>query len=103
MLGILLTALITVIAAYLALLLFLGWAMNQPPDRLGRVMSLMPWWGYMLVPFEAMWQRIRAGGLRPGAPAPDFSLETFDKSARVTLSKFRAAKQPVVLVFGSYT
>jgi peroxiredoxin len=34
--------------------------------------------------------------------APDFTLPTLDKSANVQLSSFRG-KQPVVLVFGSYT
>ena len=38
----------------------------------------------------------------PGDLAPDFDLETLDKSARVRLSSFRARK-PVVLIFGSYT
>ena len=39
---------------------------------------------------------------RPGDPAPDFSLLKLDKSERIQLSQL-TAKQPVVLVFGSYT
>jgi peroxiredoxin len=49
-----------------------------------------------------MWMRARAGHLQPGDPAPDFSLTKLDKSANLQLSAL-TAKQPVVLVFGSYT
>lgn len=40
--------------------------------------------------------------IRPGAPAPDFSLTSPDGTRQVRLSDFRG-KQPVVLIFGSYT
>jgi peroxiredoxin len=49
-----------------------------------------------------MWTRARAGNLRVGDVAPDFTLPKLDKSAHVTLSSIRNNK-PVVLVFGSYT
>jgi len=78
------------------------WAMHQPPETFGRVMKRMPDVAYFLVPFETMWTQARAGHLRAGDPAPDFSLTKLDKSATVQLSTLTAT-QPVVLVFGSYT
>jgi hypothetical protein len=80
---------------------FVNWAMHQPPEKFARVMSYMP--GpvvFLLAPFETMWMQARAGQLHPGDPAPDFNLLKLDKSDRVQLSSLR---QPVVLVFGSYT
>ncbi len=44
----------------------------------------------------------REGELKPGDLAPDFSLEPPGGGAPVTLSSFRG-RQPVALVFGSYT
>ena len=44
----------------------------------------------------------REGALRPGDPAPDFALEPRGGGAPVSLSSFRG-RQPVALVFGSYT
>jgi peroxiredoxin len=49
-----------------------------------------------------MWLWARAGTLKPGDPAPDFTLPTLDHKSQVTLSSFHGQK-PVVLVFGSYT
>ncbi|MEO6245907.1 MAG: deiodinase-like protein [Opitutaceae bacterium] len=40
--------------------------------------------------------------LKPGQTAPDFRLRTVDGAAEVQLSDYRG-KQPVILVFGSYT
>ena len=40
--------------------------------------------------------------IRVGAPAPDFDLPTLDGQRRVRLSEFQG-RQPVVLIFGSYT
>jgi peroxiredoxin len=77
--------------------------MRQPPETFGRVMAKMP--GpvvFMLFPFETLWIRARAGGLHVGDRAPDFSLLKVDKSERVQLSLLNQ-RQPVVLVFGSYT
>jgi hypothetical protein len=77
--------------------------MNQPPEKFGRVMAKMP--GpvpFLLFPFETFWTRARAGHLRVGDPAPDFSLLKLDKTERVQLSALNK-QQPVVLVFGSYT
>ena len=39
---------------------------------------------------------------RAGEPAPDFTLGTKDGAGRVTRSSFRG-KQPVALIFGSFT
>ena len=77
--------------------------MRQPPETFGKVMAKMP--GpvpFLLFPFETAWLRARAGSLRPGDLAPDFSLMKLDKTARVQLSDL-TKQQPVVLVFGSYT
>jgi hypothetical protein len=76
--------------------------MCQPPATFAAAMAKIQYPVFILVPFEPLWFRARAGVLRPGDPAPDFRLTTVDKSAEVTLSSFRGVK-PVVLVFGSYT
>jgi hypothetical protein len=89
--------------AYFSFGTFVWWAMHQPPETFGRVMSRMP--GpipFLLFPFETAWLRARAGTLHTGDPAPDFSLLKVDKSERVQLSALNQ-RQPVVLVFGSYT
>jgi hypothetical protein len=78
--------------------------MRQPPEDFARVMAKMP--GpvpFLLLPFETLWMRARAGMLQVGAPAPDFTLAKLDHTAQVQLSSFTAQKRPVVLVFGSYT
>lgn len=91
------------------LLLYVGfagyvmWAMYQPPETFGRVMSRMP--GpvvFLAFPFETVWTHVRGGTLHPGDTAPDFSLLKLDKTDRVQLSALTAQK-PVVLIFGSYT
>lgn len=81
---------------------FIAWSMRQPPETFGRVMARMPAAAYFAIPFETLWTRARAGSLQPGQAAPDFSLGVLDKSESVQLSSFRG-KEPVVLVFGSYT
>ncbi len=88
--------------AYLFFVGFIWWSMRQPPETFGRVMKHMPDVAYFLVPFETMWTHARAGQLQTGNPAPDFSLTLLDKSNHVQLSAL-TTKQPVVLVFGSYT
>ena len=90
------------LAAWLCFVAYIGWAMRQPPDVFGSVMKRMPMPAYFLFPFETMWNSARKGSLQINSPAPDFNLETYDKSGSVQLSSFRG-KQPVVLVFGSYT
>jgi len=84
-----------------SLLLYIGWAMRQPPEKFGRVMSRMPGPAFLLFPFETMWTKARAGAVQLGEPAPDFRLPTLDHQSEVQLSSLRG--KPVVLVFGSYT
>ncbi len=76
--------------------------MWQPPMRFAKAIAEVPGPAFMVLPFETLWSFARGGHVRPGDLAPDFDLETLDKSARVRLSSFRARK-PVVLIFGSYT
>ena len=57
---------------------------------------------FFILPFKPLWYLARAGHVKAGDTAPDFSLETVDHKSRVQLSSFRGNK-PVVLVFGSYT
>ncbi len=91
-----------VIPLWLCFVAYIGWAMRQPPEVFGSVMKRMPMPAYFLFPFETMWNSARRGTLQVGSQAPDFDLESYDKSGRIQLSSFRG-KQPVVLVFGSYT
>ncbi len=78
--------------------------MRQSPEQFGRVMARIP--GpipFLILPFETLWIRARAGTLQVGSPAPDFLLTKLDKTAQVQLSALTAQHRPVVLVFGSYT
>jgi hypothetical protein len=78
--------------------------MRQSPDTFARVMARIPGpVAFLVLPFETLWMRARAGKLQVGDPAPDFSLTKLDKSAQLQLSAFTAQRQPVVLIFGSYT
>ena len=93
--------------AYLAFLMAIFVAMHQSVERFGRFMSYMPGPAFMVIPFEPMWNVARGGTLDVGDPAPDFLLPAVDQkgrpsNAQVQLSSFRG-RQPVVLVFGSYT
>jgi hypothetical protein len=92
----------------LVLLLWLGFAafiwrsMHRPPEAFARVMSHLPWQVFLILPFETLWTRARAGSLRVGDRAPDFSLLTLDKTETIRFSELNR-KQPVVMIFGSYT
>jgi hypothetical protein len=78
--------------------------MRQPPEHFARVMSKIPGpVAFLVLPFETLWIRARAGTLEVGDRAPDFSLSKLDKTGQVQLSSFTAQGRPVVLVFGSYT
>ena len=92
---------IAVFAVYLALLGGLL-AIMRRPILFGQVMKHVPGPAFMIIPFKQLWFSARAGKLNIGDPAPDFSLMTTDKSARVDLATLRG-REPVVLVFGSYT
>lgn len=78
--------------------------MLKPPETFGRVMAKIPGpVAFLVFPFETLWTHARAGTLQVGSPAPDFSLTKLDKSSQIQLSTLTAQRQPVVLVFGSYT
>jgi hypothetical protein len=77
-------------------------AMKQTPTQFGTIMSKLPMVSMVVLPFGPLWNVARAGSLKAGDPAPDFRLQTYDKSSQVQLSSFRGDR-PVVLVFGSYT
>jgi len=92
---------VVLLLMWASFLLFIGWAIGQPPETFGRVMSRMPMPAFFLFPFETMWSHARAGAVRQGDRAPDFRLPTLDHKSEVELSSLRG--KPVVLVFGSYT
>jgi hypothetical protein len=98
----LLRAVVVLAILYVCFVGLIWWAMHQTPETFGRVMKHIPDAVFLVAPFETMWMRARAGHLQPGDSAPDFSLVKLDKAATVQLSTL-AARQPVVLVFGSYT
>jgi hypothetical protein len=78
--------------------------MRQSPEDFGRVMAKIP--GpipFLVLPFETLWLRARAGSLHIGDHAPDFTLAKLDKSGHIQLSSLTAQGRPVVLIFGSYT
>lgn len=77
-------------------------AMCQPPERFGAIMSHVPDFAFLILPFRPFWMSARAGKLRVGDAAPDFELPTIDHQRTVQLSSEYASK-PVVLIFGSYT
>ena len=55
-------------------LIMIGWAMRQPPEKFGRVMSHVPGPAFMLFPFETMWTQARAGASPAGTQASQISL-----------------------------
>lgn len=91
-----------VLLLWMAFVVFIWRAMHRPPEAFARVMSHLPWQVFLILPFETLWTRARAGSLELGDRAPDFSLLKLDKSATVRLSELNR-NQPVVMVFGSYT
>jgi hypothetical protein len=95
-------ALQLVLTVYLLLAVGLFWAMRQPVDRFGRIMSNTPFPLMIVLPIETLWNVARGGTVNPGDAAPDFRLPTLDHSSYVQLSSFKGSR-PVVLVFGSYT
>ena len=91
-----------VLVVWMVFVGFIFWAMNQPPEKFGAVMKHMPWPVFLVLPFETLWNQARGGTLHVGDAAPDFTLTKLDKSGTVQLSEL-SKKQPVVMVFGSYT
>ena len=76
--------------------------MRLPPDRFAAFMAKLPDAVFLFAPFETLWSHAREGALKPGDEAPDFDLRSLDGNTRVALRSFRG-KQPVTLIFGSYT
>jgi hypothetical protein len=100
---VILGGLLFLLAGYALFAAFMWRTMRGSPEDFGRVMARLPQPAVFLVfPFETLWMRARAGTLSVGDPAPDFLLTKLDKSGPVHLAELNA-KQPVVLVFGSYT
>jgi hypothetical protein len=87
---------------WLGFVIFMWRAMHKPPEDFARVMSHMPWEVFLIVPFETLWTKARAGTLNMGDSAPDFSLLKLDKTDTVHFSEINKT-QPVVMIFGSYT
>ena len=77
-------------------------AMTRPPETFGAVMKHIPPVAMAILPFKPLWMSARAGHLQIGDAAPDFTLPTLHGGGTVTLSE-QYRRQPVVLVFGSYT
>ena len=96
------TVLLLALCGWAALVFGVNRAMHEPPEQFGQFMSKMPVAIFLMAPFETMWTRARSGTLQVGDPAPDFTLQTLDKSAQINLAAVRK-DHPVVLVFGSYT
>ena len=77
-------------------------AMLQPPETFGAIMSRVPPAAMLVLPFEPLWMSARAGRLRVGDRAPEFTLPVLNGDRSVTLSQ-EYRHRPVVLIFGSYT
>ncbi len=90
------------IALWIAAVAALYAAMRQPPETFGAIMAHVPMPGMLVLPFKPLWMSARAGRLKVGDPAPDFSLKPLHGERAVALSAEYPLK-PVVLVFGSYT
>jgi len=93
---------VALLVCYLGFLGVIYALMRQPPERFASAIAKMPSPLFMVLPFETLWGSARGGSLHPADPAPDFHLTTLDRKSEVNLSSFRG-KQPVVLIFGSYT
>jgi len=78
--------------------------MRRPPEQFGHFMARIPApVAFLVFPFETLWTRARAGTLHIGDAAPDFTLTKLDKTGQLQLSSLTAQRQPLVLIFGSYT
>lgn len=91
-----------VVVLWLGLVSLMWREMHRPPEIFARFMSHMPWQVFLVVPFETLWTRARAGSIALGDSAPDFSLAKVDKSGSLRLSELNQGR-PLVMIFGSYT
>jgi hypothetical protein len=98
----LIRGIVVLVVLYIAAVAGVYWLMRKPPEQFAASFARLPMVSMMVLPFEPLWMRARAGELDVGETAPDFELPTLDKSARVRLSASRG-ERPVLLVFGSYT
>ena len=89
-------------AVYIVVTAILFGVMLQSPDRFAATMKHVPWPAFVVMPFRPLWDVARAGQIRVGDMAPDFSLESPDHKSTFQLSSLRGQK-PAVLIFGSYT
>lgn len=89
-------------ALWAGLLGYVSWAMRQPPEVFGNVMSHMPMPAFFVLPFETLWMRARHGHLEVGDTAPALQVKRLNETTPVDLGSLWA-ERPVVLVFGSYT
>jgi len=95
-------ALVVILVLWAVFVGYMWRIMHRPPEAFGRVMMHLPWEVFLVCPFETMWTHARAGAVRVGDSAPDFTLTKLDKSGNIHLAELDKG-QPVVLVFGSYT
>jgi len=89
-------------ACWLCLVVYVNWAMHQPPEVFGHVMAKMPAPAYFVLPFETLWTRARKGQLDVGDAAPALIVKKLEDHSSIELASLWADK-PVVLIFGSYT
>jgi hypothetical protein len=89
-------------ALWIGFLVYINWAMHQPPEVFGQVMARLPMPAYFVIPFETLWSRARKGHVEPGDPAPSLTVKKLEDKTPVELGSLWTEK-PVVLVFGSYT
>ena len=89
-------------AGWISLVVYVNWAMHQPPEVFGHVMASMPMPAYFVLPFETLWTSARKGQLNVGDTAPDFSVKKLEDHSLAHLASLWTDR-PVVLVFGSYT
>ena len=89
-------------AGWVSLVVYVNWAMHQPPEVFGHVMARMPMPAYFVLPFETLWTRARRGQLSVGETAPGLTVKKLEDHNPTELASLWTEK-PVVLVFGSYT
>lgn len=91
------------VVAWIGLVLYVDSAMRQTPEKFGRIMARMPMPAFLVLPFETLWTHERAGHLKPGDTAPEFTLKQLQGSEAPVQLASLWSERPVVLVFGSYT
>jgi hypothetical protein len=95
-------ALAALVAVWLVLVAVIYIEMCRPPEKFAAFVARVPGPLFLALPFETLWSLARGGTLHNGDVAPDFDLQTVDKTGSVRLSSLRGVR-PVVLIFGSYT